>query len=154
MPQSPDVWQYSSNRIECRFGALDLIRAADPNAGVLIEPLTDVWREVLGCDGEVIRVRVSRFQARVTVSISQSSAANQSLLQNTVVDAVSGLGVRPFSFIDLDAGVSFVSPTAYIVSVPTMQFAGANGFANWVFSCPYLTPAALPGAATGVPIPV
>lgn len=154
MPRAANTWEYSSSRVECRFGALDLLSDADPNSGVTIEPLTPVWREVLGCDGEVVRVRTSRFRCRVTVSLSQSCAAYASLLNLATADAVTGVGVRPFTFVDIDTGVTFVSPISYIEGIPTHQSAAVSGFSSWAFLCPYMSPAAVIGATTGPIFPI
>lgn len=138
------TWQYSPATARAFFGPVDLISSADPTAGVTIEPVSPVWREVRGCDGEVVRVRASYFSARVTVSIAASSEEHTRLTGLAIADAVTGAGALPFSFADAAAGIAYVSPVAYLDGIAPVTYASGAPFALWTILCPFMAPAALP----------
>lgn len=149
-----NVWEYSTTQIEARFGTIDLLADTDPGAGVSITPLEPIWTERPGCDGEVVRVRASRFRANVEASISSASRAHASLMAHAALDAISGAGPRPFFLLDRNSGVSYVSPLAYLTSIPPVSYRDVASYATWTISCPYLTVAVVPSKSVGAPVPV
>lgn len=142
------MFVHSAKQVQVIWGTESPWDFTDPESGVEVYADFPVWRMVLGCDGEIERVRRTNFPGRVVVNLAQSAKANRNVLVRLIADAQTGVVAVPLLVLDLSAGLSFAAPLAYIEGLAQHTFVQAPSVATWTFVCPLLIPAAYPAKPT------
>jgi hypothetical protein len=146
------TWEFNIAKCEAYFGVIDLLADIIPGTGLSMTPTDPLWTLQRGIDGQVARVRTSLFGARVSATISAHSATHRNLVALCVSDAYTNVGVLPFSLVDLNLGVSYTAPLAYLESIPEHTLQDSTTSIRWTIECPSLVPLAGPGLSTGLPL--
>lgn len=131
------TWTYSVGAVTSFFGVIALSSDATTDGGITISPDEPLWREISGVDGQVIRVRASRFSATVRVEVPVSSQAHAELLRWAAVDALTGDGTSLFSLTDPNSGITWNS-LGYIEGIPEHAYRGVMSTAVWSIKCPFM----------------
>lgn len=123
--------QYSVNRVKAYFGVIDLTRAADRASGVRIRALTPVWKIVRGTGGVFTRMRASHFDCELSVNIQAQTSTHADLLETLQIDALTGFGALPTTFIDTHTGTSYVCPAGVLTEFPDASAAEGAPYHQW-----------------------
>lgn len=145
------TYVYSAKFCIATWGTLDLLNEAEPENGIRVVPAHEAWRQIEGCDGEMVHIRATSFPGRVILTVSQATALNRDLLLRLAADAVSGLVVAPMHILDQNTGEGVSIPLARLVAMPEISHQRAAAARTWTWICPKIVPLALPGIQTGVP---
>jgi hypothetical protein len=97
-----------------------------------IAPSKEGFTRKVGADGEVMRSRSNDNTHDVTVTLMQSSLANQYLSTCNQADRLSGAGMLPLSITDMNGTTLCFWPQAW-VEVPSWGFATEDTDRGWVF---------------------
>lgn len=139
-----NTWFYAVQDVTCAFGPIDLKADASATGGITITPDRPIWREEAGIDGQVCRVRDSRFSGTVQVEVPVVSAAHTAMLRWVTLDAFTGQGTNLFQLTDPNTAINWTSP-AYIEGPPQHAYAGDLTNAVWTLRCPFLVAVSVPG---------
>jgi len=134
MPGNPIVTNYDPKKVIVTYGGVPLGGYA---AGTFLETApnaADGFTKVVGADGEVLRVQSNDNTHEVTITLLQSSLANQYLSTVRNADKLLGKSILPLSIIDLNGASSAFWPQAWIKGDPTWGYGADPTERQWVIS--------------------
>lgn len=99
---------------------------------VSIEMTEDMYTITVGLNGQAVRSRSNNRSSRWTVTVMQTSIANQVLQAAYLADEASGRGVFPISLYDPSCGETIFGAEAWIVRAPTKSFGKEAGSREWL----------------------
>lgn len=102
------------------------------DTAVSVEMNEDLFTLQMGVDGKGTRSRTSNNSARITVSLMQTSVANDILSGIAAVDRASGLGIIPLTVKDGSGRTLFAAESAWITRIPTVTLGREAGAVEWV----------------------
>lgn len=99
-----------------------------------VERNEDAWALQVGADGEATRAKSNNRSGRATVTLIQSSAANDALsaLANTDEQTPGGDGIGPLLIKDLSGRTLVAAETAWLVKQATAEFARESSEREWI----------------------
>jgi hypothetical protein len=115
------VRTYSPDRVIVLVGGV-LMSGFAEDTFVEIAPVADLSTSQSGADGEVARAISTDKRCTVTVTLQQTSPANDALSTMIEVDALAGGTLFPLTVQDLRGRSLFVASQAWISKRPTMTF--------------------------------
>lgn len=127
------VKTYNPKEVTVSFGGNVLTGYAEGTA-VTVEYNEDAWTLQVGVDGEGTRSKSNNRSGRVTLSLMQSSLSNAILTAIAEADRLSNSGALPLLVKDNSSrGSQHMAETAWIVRVPSAEYAIEAGPREWVF---------------------
>jgi hypothetical protein len=89
----------------------------------------------VGADGVVTRTKTNSKVDRITISLMPGSDSNDVLSAVHILDldSANGAGVAPLAIKDLSGRFLYMSPEAWIVQPPNVEFAKEPGQRDWIF---------------------
>ncbi len=120
------------------------------DGGVVVEWDSDLFEVTVGADGETVHSRINNDNAKVTITVLETSQAYNLLslsMQTQIAEVDSGLGLLPkvFAIVDPATGDGLVSAYATFLNRPGMAKNKKPG--NREFRLALTTPLAVYGAA-------
>lgn len=94
----------------------------------------DFYKSNQGVDGEVCRVRNNKFMATVTVTLQQSSRAND-LLSGILLSDLAGNVAQPLVIKDLSGTTVAIATEAWIPKPPETAFGEECQERKWTIKC-------------------
>lgn len=107
---------------------------------VSIERNSDSWALKVGADGKGTRVRTNDRSGKVTLTLMQSSAANDILSGLASADELTGKAAAPLLVRDGSGRTVAAAATAWIVKPAPAEFSKEASTRAWVFETDILTP--------------
>lgn len=95
----------------------------------------DTFKKYVGTDGEVSRVRSRNKTGTVTLTLAQTSMANDEIAAQAEEDELTGLIVAPLTIKDLSGATLFFSPDAWVKKPAEVAYGKEIGPREWVFDC-------------------
>jgi len=117
MPANPVVMTYDPKKVIITLGGVPIGGYAD-GTFVNITPNSERWTRKVGADGEVNRSLSNDNTSSVDLTLMQTSLSNTYLHTVEKADALTGLGMLPLSFTDLNDGSTRFWPQAWVVKTP------------------------------------
>lgn len=144
---TPRFTTYSFKNVTCAFGPI-IMDGFQAGEGITIEHNADAYSLEVGIDGKATRSQILNRSARITVNLSQTSAANDLLsaiylLGVTGQDAVGtpvgpGADVMPFIVRDRNGRSVFTAAEAWIARAPDVTLDQPSTSRSWVFDVAFL----------------
>lgn len=127
---------YNPKNIVISLGTLLINRGFPEESMVKVTQIAAVWEDVVGVDGEVTRVRIHDGRATVTISLMQSSDANNALSALLLRDMASpnGAGVGAFLMQDLGGSTLVKASEAWVKGKPEQEFGKKVNARAWEFT--------------------
>jgi hypothetical protein len=117
MPANPLVMTYDPKKVIITLGGVPINGYAD-GTFVQIDPNGDTWTKKVGADGEVARALSNDNTATVQITLMQTSLSNIYLQTVMNADKLTGLGMLPLSFTDVNSGEFHYWPQAWVTTAP------------------------------------
>jgi hypothetical protein len=99
-----------------------------------VERNEDGWFESVGADGHMIRTRNRNLSGVATLTLQQSSPANDLLLSLAQTDELTGLGVGPFMAKDINGTTMASSPQGWCRKRPGIERGKESGNTEWIIA--------------------
>ena len=128
----PIVRTYDPKLIVVTFGAI-IFTGFPEGAFIKIVRNGDKFEKSKGADGSIDRINKNSFDFRVTATLKQTSLTNDLLSISSAADALSNLGVLPFTVKDLKGLTLFFAPQAWIAKDPEDEFGDSLTPRVWEF---------------------
>jgi regulator of RNase E activity RraA len=128
---------YEPNQIVFIFGGADITEGLADGQFIQIVQPTDFAQTVVGTDGEVVRSRSNDYRAQITLSLLQTSEANDILSAAYNADRTSSNGVVVAIAIR-DAGNGrqlYAASEAWIGKAPDVTFDRTATARQWRIDC-------------------
>lgn len=128
---------YSANEVSVSFAAIPIDSGRGDDEFVRIEQQEDTYTYKAGVDGEGTRSESRNFYTVVTLTVMQSSSANERLsaIHNLDIKVPGGSGVGPMLVRDCQGLTVFASSQAWIIKPPDQSFAREAGTREWKIGC-------------------
>lgn len=106
---------------------------------ISVEQNEDAFILTVGSDGEGCRSKTNNRSARVTVTLQQSSQANDALsaIHNVDLNSPLGDGIGPLLLKDISGTTIIAAEKAWIVRFPTSTYARDPETREWIFETDY-----------------
>lgn len=98
-----------------------------------VEMPDDLVEVVTGADGEVTHNMKPARNAKVTLTLKQSSLVNAVLSGYAIADGLTGAVVFPFTVLDGSGTTLFFAAAARIIKMPNIKYAKSVQDRVWVF---------------------
>lgn len=128
---------YSAADVTVNFGAINIESGRGDDEFVSIEQDEENFTYKAGVDGEGTRSETKNRKTRVTLTLMQTSAANDLLSAVHELDKKTsgGAGVVPLIVRDRSGTQVFTSAEAWIVKPPDQKYAKEAGTRVWLIDC-------------------
>lgn len=126
------VATYDTNKILVVFGGYTLDGFAE-DSKVTVEYNEDSWTLQIGVDGEGTRSKVNNRSGKVTVRLRQTADSNAILSGLAESDRLTNAGALPLMVKDAGGDSLHLAETAWIVRIPSAEYAAEAGEREWVF---------------------
>ena len=127
---NPLVMSYDPKKVILTLGGVPIGGYAD-GTFVQIDPNGDTWTKKVGADGEVNRAKSNDNTATVQITLMQTSLSNAYLRQVEKADRLTGLGMLPLSFTDLNTMETKFWPQAWVSVTPSIGRAKETTDTQW-----------------------
>jgi hypothetical protein len=114
---NPLVMTYDPKKVIITFGGVPLSGYAD-GTFVQIDPNSETWTRKVGADGEVARSLSNDDTHTIQITLLQTSLSNIYLRTTMNADRLTGLGMLPLSFTDLNTMEVYFWPQAWVSTEP------------------------------------
>ncbi len=130
---TPQLTNYDADQVTVALGAISVDGFAD-GTFVSIEQETATFTKVTGTDGKTTRSKTLNRSGSVTISVMQSSLANDKLsaLHTLDRDAPNGAGVVPLYIRDRGGRALYTAAQAWIAEPPKPTFGREAESRDWV----------------------
>jgi hypothetical protein len=108
---------YDPKKVIITLGGVPIGGYAD-GAFVQIDPSGETWTKKVGADGEVSRSLSNDNTHTVQITLMQTSLSNAYLRAVMSADRLTGLGMLPLSFTDLNSMEVYFWPEAWVGAEP------------------------------------
>ena len=102
---------------------------------ITIERSSPVFRHIQGIRGKHTRVRDDDTSCTITLSVMQTSPANEYLSEILALDNKNGTGRMEVSLKDTSGNSKFYSVEAYITGYPSTSFSEDIEYRSWTIFC-------------------
>lgn len=126
------VKTYDPKKVITTFSGIPLSGFAD-GSFIQVTASSDRYTKKIGADGEVARVRGNDDTSEVTITLLATSKSNTVLTSYLNADRLSNKGIAPLSITDLDGGLIFFWPQAWIRKTPDITKSKDIEEVAWVF---------------------
>ncbi len=130
MPANPLVMTYDPKKVVLLLGGVPINGYAD-GTFVQIDPSGDTWTKKVGADGEVARAMTNDNTHTVQITLMQTSLSNAYLKSVMNADKLTGLGMLPLSFTDLNTMEEKFWPQAWVSVEPSTGRAKETTDVQW-----------------------
>jgi hypothetical protein len=117
MAANPLVASYDAKKVIITLGGVPIGGYAD-GTFVQIDPNGETWTKKVGADGEVARSLSNDNTSTIQITLMQTSLSNHYLRTVMAADRLTGLGMLPLSFTDLNTMEVHFWPQAWVSTTP------------------------------------
>jgi hypothetical protein len=121
---------YDPKKVIISFGGVPLGGYAD-GTFVQIEPGSETWVKKVGADGEVSRSLSNDNTHTIQITLKQMSLSNIYLRTVMNADKLTGLGMLPLTFTDMNTGEEHFWPEAWVATNPSLGRAKEETDLQW-----------------------
>lgn len=126
---------YSAEKVIVTLGGIILSGFEDGDF-LSAKYVDDRYTVKVGADGEVGRSKTASRLGEVTITLSQTSAANDALSAAFNLDSMGGMDLAiPFGVADLSGRTVVAASKAWIKTAPDVTFGKELGTREWVLQC-------------------
>jgi hypothetical protein len=115
MAANPIVGSYDPKKVIITLGGVPISGYAD-GTFVQVDPTSETWIRKIGADGEVVRSLSNDKTHIIQITLLQTSLSNVYLRTAHNADKLTGLGMLPLSFTDLNTMESHFWPQAWVAT--------------------------------------
>jgi hypothetical protein len=130
MAANPLVSSYDPKKVIITFGGVPIGGYAD-GTFVQIDPSGETWTKKVGADGEVVRGLSNDNTDTIQITLLQTSLSNHYLRTVMNADRLTGLGMLPLSFTDLNTMETHFWPQAWVSTRPATGRATETTDTQW-----------------------
>jgi hypothetical protein len=130
MAANPLVGTYDPKKVILTLGGVPIGGYAD-GTFVQVDPNSETWVKKVGADGEVSRALSNDNTNTIQITLKQMSLSNTYLRTVMSADKLTGLGMLPFSFVDLSTGEAHFWPEAWVSTDPSLGRAKEETDMQW-----------------------
>jgi hypothetical protein len=130
MAANPLVGTYDPKKVIITLGGVPIGGYAD-GTFVQIDPNSETWQKKVGADGEVARSLSNDNTHTMQITLMQTSLSNAYLRTVMNADKLTGLGMLPLSFTDLNTGDIHFWPQAWVSTTPPLGRAKETTDTQW-----------------------
>jgi hypothetical protein len=130
MAANPLVGTYDPKKVILTLGGVPIGGYAD-GTFVQIDPNGETWAKKVGADGEVSRSLSNDNTHTIQITLKQMSLSNTYLKTVMNADKLTGLGMLPFSFVDLSTGEAHFWPQTWVSTTPSLGRAREETDMQW-----------------------
>jgi hypothetical protein len=124
------VGTYDAKKVIITFGGVPISGYAD-GTFVQVDPSAETWTRKVGADGEVSRSLSNDNTHTIQITLGQMSLSNSYLRTAMNADKLTGLGMLPLSFTDLNTMESHFWPQAWVSTDPSTGRAKETTDMQW-----------------------
>jgi hypothetical protein len=121
---------YDPKKVVITLGGVPISGYAD-GTFVQIDPNSEAWTRKVGADGEVARALSNDNTATIQITLMQTSLSNAYLRTVMSADRLTGLGMLPLSFTDLNDMETHFWPQAWVSTTPSAGRAKETTDVQW-----------------------
>jgi hypothetical protein len=132
---------YDFSQVNLIIGGVPISGFAD-GSSITVEFDEQQWTKTTGSDGLVTRSKSNNYSGSVSVSLQQSSRANDVLSALWVADRTSNAGVVPLLIKDNSGRTLWAAQHAWVQQMPSQEFGKELSDREWLLDCDALTGAA------------
>jgi hypothetical protein len=130
MLANPLVGSYDPKKVIITIGGVPIGGYAD-GTFVQVDPNSETWTKKVGADGEVARSLSNDNTHTIQITLMQTSLSNAYLRTVENADKLTGLGMLPLSFTDLNTMESHFWPQAWVTTDPSVGRAKETTDTQW-----------------------
>jgi hypothetical protein len=130
MAANPLVSTYDPKKVIITIGGVPIGGYAD-GTFIQIDPNGDTWTKKVGADGEVARALSNDNTHTIQITLMQTSLSNAYLRTIMNADKLTGLGMLPLSFTDLNTMEVHFWPQAWVSTTPSIGRAKETTDMQW-----------------------
>lgn len=130
MPANPLVMSYDPKKVIITLGGVPISGYAD-GTFVQVDPNSETWTKKVGADGEVARALSNDNTSTIQITLMQTSLSNTYLRTVMSADRLTGLGMLPLSFTDLNDMEVHFWPQAWVSTTPSTGRAKDTTDVQW-----------------------
>jgi len=130
MAANPLVMTYDPKRVIITLGGVPIGGYAD-GTFVNVEGNSETWTKKVGADGEVVRALSNDNTHTVQITLMQTSLSNAYLKTVYKADKLTGLGMLPLSFTDLNTMETKFWPQSWVSTEPPTGRAKETTDVQW-----------------------
>jgi hypothetical protein len=130
MAASPLVGSYDPKKVIITLGGVPIGGYAD-STFVQVDPNSETWTRKVGADGEVSRSLSNDNTHTIQITLGQLSLSNAYLRTVASADRLTGLGMLPLSFTDLNTMETHFWPQAWVSTDPSLGRAKETTDTQW-----------------------
>jgi hypothetical protein len=121
---------YDPKKVIITLGGVPIGGYAD-GTFIQVDPNSETWIRKVGADGEVSRSLSNDNTHTIQITLKQMSLSNLYLRTVMFADKLTGLGILPFSIIDLSTGESHFWPQVWVSTTPPLGRAKEETDIQW-----------------------
>jgi hypothetical protein len=121
---------YDPKKVIITLGGVPISGYAD-GTFVQIDPNSETWTKKVGADGEVARSLTNDNTHTIQITLMQTSLSNAYLRTVMNADKLTGLGMLPLSFTDLNTMEEYFWPQAWVSTDPSTGRAKETTDMQW-----------------------
>jgi hypothetical protein len=130
MAANPLVGTYDPKKVIITLGGVPISGYAD-GTFVQVDPNGETWIRKVGADGEVSRSLSNDNTHTIQITLGQMSLSNPYLRTVMNADKLTGLGMLPLSFTDLNTAETHFWPQAWVSTTPSLGRAKETTDTQW-----------------------
>jgi hypothetical protein len=130
MPANPLVSTYDPKKVIITLGGVPISGYAD-GSFVQVDPNSETWTKKVGADGEVVREFHNDNTHTFVITLLQTSLSNAYLRTVKNADKLTGLGMLPLNFTDLNTMEEHFWPEAWVTTDPPVGRAKETTDTQW-----------------------
>ena len=127
------ILRYDPKDVALIFGAITILEGVAAGTFLMIDRAEDTWKTIVGCDGEVTRVKSNNQNANVEVSLRRGTYVNDILSGVMNSDEITGLVTAPLVLLDGNGRTVGVSPLAWIEKPAEVVYGADESVIVWRF---------------------
>jgi hypothetical protein len=133
MAANPLVGTYDPKKVIITLGGVPIGGYAD-GTFVQVDPNSEAWTKKVGADGEVARSFSNDNTHTIQITLMQTSLSNAYLRTVKNADKLTGLGMLPLSFTDLNTMEVHFWPQAWVTTDPAVGRAKELTDTQWTLN--------------------
>jgi hypothetical protein len=127
---NPLVSTYDAKKVIITLGGVPIGGYAD-GTFVQVDPNSGTWTKKVGADGEVARALSNDNTHTFVITLMQTSLSNAYLRTVMNADKLTGLGILPLLFTDLNSMETHFWPQAWVTADPSIGRAKETTDMQW-----------------------
>ncbi len=129
-----DLRTYDPKKVIVNVGGVPISGFAD-GTFISAERDNDAWSKVSGADGVVSRAKSNDLTGTITLTLQQTSPANDVLTGFAIADELTNAGVVPVSVTDLGGRTLITSAFSWVIKRATAEFGKEIANREWTIAC-------------------